>query len=100
MKWIEIIRIRSYGSRERELATDAFHRLNLSHFPAGLDAVKLHRHAAIESDISVSLFWAGNEFGSRASELGTRLARAFAAFGMIDHTVWAEDTVVSPTEKQ
>jgi hypothetical protein len=56
----------------------------------GLVEIKIYRHAALETDLSVLLHWESERPEQNGSSLGLRLAQALKDFGLIDHSIWIE----------
>jgi hypothetical protein len=88
MKWLEVIKLRSagksYGLLEKFLLSMA--KVNQS----GLIEIKIYRHAALETDLSVLLHWESERPEQNGSSLGLHLAQALKDFGLIDHSIWIE----------
>jgi len=88
MKWLEVIKLRSAGKgsglpEEYLLSID---RLGQNR----LIEIKIYRHAALESDLSVLLHWESARPEQNGSSLGLRLAQALKEFGLVDHSIWIE----------
>jgi hypothetical protein len=89
MKWLEVIKLRSAGKSPRLLEELL---LSISKFSqSGLVEIKTFRHAALESDLSLHLYWKSEGPERNGSSPGLRLAQAFKEFGLIDHSVWIEE---------
>jgi len=50
--------------------------------------IKIYRHAFLDTDLSVHLFWTSDRPEQNGSALGIRLAQALKDFGLVDHSVW------------
>jgi hypothetical protein len=88
VKWIEVIKLRSAGNRERLL--EVLRPMTKSARNGGLVEMKIYRHAALETDLSVHLYWESERPDENGSNLGLRIAQALKDFGLIDHSVWIE----------
>ena len=94
MEWIEIIQLRSYNSRDKEKALDAFRQLSLSTPEPRFKEITLFRNAFVENDLLIFIRWNGERPDSGKSPLGLQLAAAFSEFGQIHHTVWSHDAKI------
>jgi len=86
MKWLEVIKLQSAGDcqelQEKLLETvDAASR-------SGVAEIKTYRHAVLENDFCVFLYWDSERLEKDGSALGLNLIQAFNKFGLIDHSVW------------
>ena len=88
MKWLEVIKLRSpeKDSRVMEELLLSVGKFNQS----GLVETKTFRHAALESDWTVHLYWESGQPEQNGTSLGLRLAKALEEFGLIDHSIWLE----------
>jgi hypothetical protein len=89
MKWLEVIKLRSAGGN-LELLDELLRPLSGSN-QRGLVEMKTFRHATLETDASVHLYWNSEMPEPDGSALGLRLAQALKEFGLIDHSVWVEE---------
>lgn len=89
MVWLEVIKLRSAGRNSVPLAELSRPMRKMA--PRGLAEIKAYRHAALETDFSLHLYWEGEPLEQNGSTLGLRLAQAFKEFGLVDHSVWIED---------
>jgi hypothetical protein len=94
MKWLEVIKLRSVGESSGVL--EEFLRSLSQPGPRGLAKMKTFRHAGLETDLSVHLYWNSEKPESNGSALGLRLVQALKEFGLIDHSVWVEENPVRP----
>jgi hypothetical protein len=89
MRWLEVIKLRSAGkgsgSLEEFLAP--INRLSQN----GLVGIKTYRHASLEMDWNVHLFWESERPEQNGSNLGLHLAQALKEFGLVDHSIWVEE---------
>jgi hypothetical protein len=88
MKWLEVIKLRSAGkgSGSLEEFLGSINRLSQN----GLVGIETYRHASLEMDWSVHLFWDSERPEQNGSALGLRFARALKEFGLVDHSIWIE----------
>ena len=89
MKWVEVIKLRSAG-----MGSGLREELLLPARKAGQSGpveMKAYRHAALDTDWSVHLYWESEGAEQNGSALGIRLARALKEHGLVDHSVWIEE---------
>jgi hypothetical protein len=87
--WLEVIKLRSPENYERILET--IRPLLGSVQDKDLVRIRIYRHIAIETDLSLHLHWESNGPTRKASVLGHQLVQMMKAFGLIDHSLWLED---------
>lgn len=88
MDWVEIIALRSFRRPETDKAIAAFHGIAAVTQEVGLKGIHLLQNLAIENNLSIFIFWQGAAPATGKSQLGVRLAAAFAEFGQIHHCGW------------
>ena len=92
MRWIEIVTLQSDGSiREKTIKLLKNHVSQLLRDESKVK-VRLYRHAMLESDISVCLKWESDTVGVRGSKHGIILAEFLRDLGMVNHSVWIEES--------
>ena len=65
----------------------------------GLAEIRIYRHAALESDVSIHLYWETVDFKPNGSTVGLHLVRSLGDFGLIDHTTWIQETGANHASK-
>ncbi len=90
MSWIEIIRLRTDPTREREVARVLLKLVKEVTGTPDLRHANLYRNMAIPSDISLHLSWSGRDQEPRESGVGLRVAETLKDFGLLDHSLWVE----------
>ena len=91
MQWIEIIKVRAAGTREKQTVADMlkdFNRMDGGTMPA---SVKLYHHATVESDLSIHIYWESETMPPRKSPMGLRIVETIGSLGLVNHSVWIED---------
>ena len=86
IQWLEVIKLRSAGKSSgllQELSL-SMARINQS----GLVETRIFRHADLETDLTVHLYWKTEVLEPNGSTFGLRLAHSLKEFGLIDHSVW------------
>jgi hypothetical protein len=91
MKWVEIIKLRSAGNDPRGLDDLLLPMSELTQ--SGLE-IRIYRHAALESDLSIHLYWDTEAPGRSGSGLGLQLAQALEEFGLVDHGIWIKAGII------
>lgn len=57
----------------------------------GLKEIKIYRHATVDSDLSIHLYWESDEVEKHGSTLGLHLVSSLKEFGRINHSIWIKD---------
>jgi hypothetical protein len=86
MKWLEVIKVRSAAMGPASL--DELLMAVVQSAPSERAEIKIYRHAFLDTDLSVHLFWTSDRPEQNGSALGIRLAQALKDFGLVDHSVW------------
>ncbi len=89
MKTLEIIHLRLAGDSPQTLV-DAICK-SIGADPA-LVGVRIYRHARLKTDLAVHLHWSATGRSDYASDVGVRLASLLREYGMVEHSLWAEQT--------
>ena len=90
MKWMEIIKLRSAEQASEPLT--AVLTAIVKDAPCGLIAARIYRHALWETDWSLHIHWDSAKPDKNGSLLGLRLSHAFEEFGLVDHSIWIEES--------
>jgi len=98
MKWLEIIKLRSTGIEKSLL--EEFLRSFMLDQSGELIGIKTYRHAALENDLSVHLYWDSEKPKQEGSVLGLHLVQALKEFGMVDYSIWIEEHVKGTTSNK
>ena len=85
----EIIRLRHRGKRPRAPMHDIRRAAGRI---AGSAEVRICRHAVGSTDLAIHLHLSASVQDPHLTELGVRLAEALREHGMIEHTVWLEES--------
>ena len=64
MNWIEIIQLRSYSSRHRDNALEAFAHLSPPPRIVNFKGISLFRNRLLENDLCISIPWHGPHAGT------------------------------------
>ncbi|MCK9197306.1 MAG: hypothetical protein M0P16_10025 [Syntrophales bacterium] len=91
MKWIEIIKLRVAESNRDSLDQQLAEIILSVNLEQGLREIKLYRHAVVDSDLSIHLYWESERPAPQGSAAGLCLMHLLKAFGLISHSVWVEE---------
>ena len=89
LKTLEIIHLRLAGDSPETLV-DMIRKAIRS--APGSMKVRIYRHRELETDLVVHLHREVNGLGYHASNPGLHLASVLREYGMVEHSVWVEDT--------
>jgi hypothetical protein len=95
MKWIEIITLRSAGETQRNMITEFLKQVEHASKQCQPQDVRVYRHASVETDLSVHIYWDRANVAQPRSNLGDLLIRAARDFGMVSTSVWIEEERIS-----
>ena len=87
MKKLEIIHLRLAGNPPAALVEQIHASIATEGCPI---EVRIYRHATVPTDLAIHLL--SSKGGTCASDLGLLLAEALREHGMVEHTVWFEET--------
>ena len=91
MTYLEIITLRSATNPEKTTIRDLVKQIgagDITERPLGL---RLYRNASVGNDVSVHIQRAAANGNSGKSPLGLQLARLFAEYGLVSHSLWIEE---------
>lgn len=91
MRWIEVINLRSYGKQLEMLGPELLESLRVEALPTGLLQTKTYRHATVDTDLSIHLYWESRDAEKDGSPMGLQLVEAFKPLGLVHHSVWIEE---------
>ena len=94
MKWVEIITLRSPGSIDRQFVDELLNGVRKSDLPSDtpkhLLEIKVYHHSAVETDLSIHIYWRSEPGSQDKTPLGLRLSSALKPLGLLNHSVWVE----------
>lgn len=91
MKWIEVIKLRIAERNRVPLPRQLAEIISGVNPEGGLVEIKLYRHAMVDSDLSIHLYWESERPEPQGSAGGLFLMHMLKAFGLISHSVWIEE---------
>ena len=95
MKWMETIKVQSASRREQITEYELMHlACDVRNNPdcQGLLEVKVSSHATVPGCFALILFWDTGDLRPGGSLLGMGLAQSLKVLGLVDHSVWIENT--------
>jgi hypothetical protein len=95
MRWIEIITLRSAGDDEKQMIVELLKQVEQAGEPGQPREVRIYRHAAVETDLSIHISWESDSVAQPHSTLGDLLVSATRDFGMVSHSIWIEKEGIS-----
>jgi hypothetical protein len=90
MKWMEVIQVRTVGGNRKRLESQLRKLIDEVGKDGKIEAIKSYTRVLIDSDFSVQLLHDSKAVRQSGSRLGQCLASALKAFGLVNHSVWAE----------
>ena len=93
MKWIEIIKVRGTEDSDIRAVRDMLQDFVKIPVETKPTTVKLYYHSTVKNDLSIHIRWNLETMIAQKSSLGLRIAVAISDLGMVNHSVWIEDTI-------
>jgi hypothetical protein len=94
MKWVEIITLRSPSKINGQFIDELLKGVDESDSPTDtpkqLVGIIIYRHSAVETDLSIHIFWESEKENQDKSPLGLRFYSALRPLGLLNHSVWIE----------
>jgi hypothetical protein len=94
MKSVEIITLRSPGNINSELVDELLKGAGGSDLPTDmlkhLIEIKTYYHSAVETDLSIHIYWESEAGNQHKSPLGLRIFSALRSMGLLNYSVWIE----------
>ncbi len=91
MKWVEIITLRSFAKSAPQLVEQILRNVDNSEMQGHPADIRVYYHSAIETDLSIHIYWETKPETPRESPLGHRLSYALKGLGLLNHSVWIEN---------
>lgn len=91
MFWVEIIETRSIGNGQELFKQDLIESMINMDQEKGLKKIKIYRHATVDTDLSIHLYWESEKVEKRGSTLGLHLSSSLKEFGRVNHSIWIEE---------
>ena len=93
MNWLEIIELRSVNHDSGTLEKDLMNLMNKMDCEGKPRGIKVYKHATVETDFSVHLYYDTEQTEIRGSKLGLCLVSALKEFGLVNHSIWVERSI-------
>jgi hypothetical protein len=93
MLWVEIIETRSIGIAHEMFKQDLIQSMTKVDQEKDLKKIKIYRHATVDTDLSIHLYWESEKAEKRGSTLGLHLSSYLKEFGRVNHSIWIEEEI-------
>ena len=90
MKWMEVIQVRTVDGNRKRLESQLRNLIDEVGKDGKIEAIRSYTRVLIDTDFSVQLLHDSEYVRQSGSRLGQCLASALKAFGLVNHSVWAE----------
>ena len=90
MRWMEFIKVQTGKNNVKEVLKAFVKDCKECH---GLLEAKVFNHTYLD-DCSICLLWKTDRAEPQGSIIGLALSNALKRFGLVDHTVWAEESIL------
>ncbi len=94
MKWVEIITLRSPSKINDQFIDELLKGLGESDSPTNtpkhLVEMRIYHQSAVETDLSIHIFWESEPGTQDKSSLGLGVCLALKPLGLLNHSVWVE----------
>jgi hypothetical protein len=94
MAWLEIIEIRAVGSNRDILESQLQDLIKDVNQDENLQTIKVFRHVMLETDFSIHLLHDSHKADTKCSSICSRLVPSLKDFGLVNHTIWIENSNV------
>jgi len=92
MVWTEMIRLKTADPEAEGLGSLLLEALRHVAKEAGLVEAKVYNGAVHPNELALSLIWDTESAESRGSRAGLCISEALRAFGLVEHSVWMEQS--------
>ena len=92
MKWVEIITLRSPARIDTQFVDELVGQVDKSGTPKHLVEIRIYHHSVVETDLSIHLYWESESGSQHKSPLGLRVSYALKNMGLLNHSVWVENS--------
>ena len=94
MKWVEIISLRCAGNIDTRFIDELLKGVSESDSPSDtpkhLLEIKVYHHSAVDTDLSIHIYWRSEPGSQDKTPLGLRFSSALKPLGLLNHSVWVE----------
>jgi hypothetical protein len=99
MDWIEVITLRSLENIHGSLIPEILKPMTTGDENNGLIAMKIYRHAWIDTDVSIHFHWRSPKIEPRGTDTGLVVMQSLEKFGLVNHSAWVEEEIEAKTAK-
>ena len=97
MRWIDIITLRSSASSLESLNNEVLFSIINHMRMRNLKGSKIYRRYALDSDLSIHLFWDSATVEQKGNPLIQHLILFLKQYGLVNHAIWVEQDWQSKT---
>jgi hypothetical protein len=101
MRWMEMITLRAAlrQGKDDEVTTLLYDSIKEMGRKKGLVEARVLSCASVHSDLALNLIWETSHPERNGSSLGLSMAQTLKAFGLVEHTIWAEEATMQTLER-
>jgi hypothetical protein len=92
MKWVEIISLRSPENIDMQFLDALLGQVGNFDIPKHLVEIRAYRHSAVETDLSIHIYWKSEQESPHKSPIGLMIFSALKNSGLLNYSVWIETT--------
>ena len=97
MRWIDIITLRSSATSLESLSNEVILSIINNLRKRSLKGSKIYRRYAMDSDLSIHLFWDSANVEQKGNPLSQHLILFLKQYGLVNHAIWVEQNWRSKT---
>ena len=97
MRWIDIITLRSSTTSLESLNNEVLLSIINNMPERSLKGSKIYRRYAMDSDLSIHLFWDSENIEQKENILVQHLIQFLKQYGLVNHSIWVEQDRQSKT---
>lgn len=90
MRWIDIITLRSATANLEALSNEFLLSIINNKQTENLKESKIYRRHALETDLSIHLFWDSENIEQKGNILVQHLIQFLKQYGLVNHSIWVE----------
>ena len=97
MRWMHIITLRSSTTSLESLNNEVLFSIINNMRERSLKGSKIYRRYAMDSDLSIHLFWDSANVEQKGNPLSQHLILFLKQYGLVNHSIWVEQDRQSET---
>jgi hypothetical protein len=90
MKWMEVIKLRIAENDPELVENKIVSIITDVNNNGNMNEIRLYRHAMLDNDVSIHLYWESEKVESQGSATGLCLLHVLKEYGLISHSVWVD----------